>query len=63
MTKDQPKLLILTQVAEDLGIEIKEYLMPGFTDWKDHDQFEAGFALLLKELKVKQKTGKGARRY
>jgi uncharacterized protein YjbI with pentapeptide repeats len=36
--------------AKDLATEIREYYIPDFTAWKDHDAFEAAFARLLQDL-------------
>jgi uncharacterized protein YjbI with pentapeptide repeats len=30
--------------GKDLAVELREYFIPDFSNWKDHDQFEAGFA-------------------
>jgi TIR domain/Pentapeptide repeats (8 copies) len=38
--------------AEDLAAEIRQYHIPDFSNWKDHDSFEAGFARLLRDLKA-----------
>jgi uncharacterized protein YjbI with pentapeptide repeats len=38
--------------AQDLVVEIRENFIPDFSNWKDHDAFEAGFAHLLKDLKT-----------
>ena len=32
--------------------------IPDFSNWKDHDAFEAAFARLLKDLEAKESTGK-----
>ena len=37
---------------KDLAVEIREYFIPDFTNWKDHDAFEAGFKRLLDDLKA-----------
>jgi hypothetical protein len=37
--------------GKDLGVEIREYFIPDFSNWKEHDAFEVGFARLLKDLK------------
>jgi hypothetical protein len=37
--------------AKDLATEIREYYIPDFTAWKDHDAFEAAVARLLRDLK------------
>lgn len=36
--------------AKDLATEIREYYIPDFSQWKDHDAFEAAFARLLRDL-------------
>ena len=36
-------------LGEDLAQEIREYFIPDFSTWKDHDSFEAAFAKLLRE--------------
>jgi hypothetical protein len=44
-------------LAEDLAEEIREYFIPDFSNWNDHDSFEAGFARLLTDLTAgEQKT-------
>jgi TIR domain len=44
-------------LAEDLAAEIRQYFIPDFSNWKDHDSFEAAFARLLKDLKSEESTG------
>ena len=39
-------------LAEDLAEEIREYFIPDFSNWKDHNAFEAGFAHLIRDLKA-----------
>jgi hypothetical protein len=34
----------------DLACEIREYFIPDFSDWKNHDNFETAFSRLLKDL-------------
>jgi hypothetical protein len=36
--------------GKDLAVEIREYHIPDFSDWKSQDSFEAGFAKLLRDL-------------
>jgi hypothetical protein len=36
---------------KDLGVEIREYFIPDFSKWKDHDAFEVAFARLLDDLR------------
>ena len=40
--------------SKDLAVELREYFIPDFSNWKDHDQFEAAFARLLKDLRAEQ---------
>jgi len=37
--------------GKDLATELREYFIPDFSDWKNHDKFEAAFARLLKNLR------------
>jgi uncharacterized protein YjbI with pentapeptide repeats len=37
--------------GKDLAVEVREYFIPDFSMWKDHDTFESGFARLLADLK------------
>jgi hypothetical protein len=39
-------------VGKDSAVEIREYFIPDFSNWKDHDSFEAAFARLLNDLKA-----------
>lgn len=41
-----------TDTKKDLAIEVREYYVPDFTDWKDHDTFEAEFRKLLRDLRA-----------
>ena len=41
-------------LVEDLGAEIRQYFIPDFSNWKDHDSFEAGFARLLRDLRASE---------
>jgi hypothetical protein len=38
--------------GQDLGVELREYFIPDFSRWKEHDQFEASFPRLLTDLKA-----------
>jgi hypothetical protein len=42
-----------------LATEIREYYIPDFTAWKDHDAFEAAFARLLRDLKDTERQPQG----
>jgi hypothetical protein len=37
--------------GKDSAREVREYFIPDFSNWKDHDAFEAAFARLLKDLR------------
>jgi hypothetical protein len=38
--------------GKDLAVELREYFIPNFSNWKDHDQFEVAFSRLLKDLRA-----------
>ena len=38
--------------GKDLATELREYFIPDFSHWKEHDPFEAAFARLLKDLRA-----------
>ena len=38
--------------GKDLAVEVREYFIPDFTNWKDAVAFEAAFARLLRDLKA-----------
>lgn len=40
--------------GKDLAVELREYFIPHFSNWKDHDQFEAAFSRLLKDLRAEE---------
>jgi hypothetical protein len=42
--------------GKDLAIELREYFIPDFSNWKDHDQFEVAFARLLKDLRADERA-------
>ncbi len=37
--------------GKDLGVELREYFIPDFREWKNHDKFESSFKRLLRDLK------------
>lgn len=41
--------------GKDLATELREYYIPDFSNWKDHDAFEVEFAKLLRDLKTTEK--------
>lgn len=38
--------------GKELGVEVREYFIPDFSNWKDHDAFEAAFARLIQDLEA-----------
>jgi uncharacterized protein YjbI with pentapeptide repeats len=40
------------EIGKDLAVEVREYYIPDFSDWKDHNSFETAFGKLLKSLKT-----------
>ena len=40
--------------GKNLAAELREYFIPDFSHWKEHDQFEAAFARLLKDLRAEE---------
>jgi TIR domain/Pentapeptide repeats (8 copies) len=42
--------------GKDLAVEVREYFIPDFSNWKDHDQFEAAFERLLKDLRAEERA-------
>jgi len=41
--------------GKDLAEEVREYFIPDFPNWKDHDEFEKSFGKLLADLKSGKK--------
>ncbi len=41
--------------GQDLGVELRAYFIPDFSNWKDHDAFETAFARLLRDLQAEEK--------
>jgi uncharacterized protein YjbI with pentapeptide repeats len=42
--------------GKDLAEEVRQYFIPDFSNWKDHDQFEAAFARLLQDLRAEERA-------
>jgi len=38
--------------GKGLAVELREYYIPDFSNWKDHDAFEREFAKLLRDLRA-----------
>lgn len=43
------------RTGEDLALEVQRYFIPDFSNWKDHDSFEAAFDRLLRDLRAEEK--------
>ena len=41
--------------GKDLAEEVRQYFIPDFSNWKDHDAFEKSFGKLLADLKSEEK--------
>jgi len=41
--------------GKDLAVELREYYIPDFSNWKSYDAFEAEFAKLLRDLKATER--------
>jgi hypothetical protein len=47
--------------AKDSAIEIREYFVPDFSTWKDHDSYKQAFDRLLRDLKSTETGPKAIR--
>ena len=45
--------------GKDSAVEVREYFIPDFSNWKNHDAFEAAFARLQEDLKTSQPQHRG----
>jgi TIR domain/Pentapeptide repeats (8 copies) len=43
--------------GKDLAVELREYYIPDFSNWKDPDAFEAEFSKLLRDLRATETSG------
>jgi hypothetical protein len=41
-------------IGKDSAREIREYYIPDFSNWKDHDSYQAAFQRLVRDLKAEQ---------
>jgi hypothetical protein len=41
-----------SRTGGDLAEEVRQYFIPDYSDWKDHDAFERAFTRLLRDLKA-----------
>lgn len=44
-----------SDTGKDLAVELREYYIPDFSNWKDHDTFEREFGKLLRDLRAEEK--------
>jgi TIR domain-containing protein/pentapeptide repeat protein len=51
----QEWMCLNSTTGEDLAEEVRSYFIPDFSNWKDHDAFEAAFDRLLRDLKAEEK--------
>jgi hypothetical protein len=42
--------------GKDLAVEVREYFIPDFSNWKGHDAFEGAFSHLLRDFKKADET-------
>ena len=40
--------------GKDLAVEVREYFVPDFSNWKDHDAYQGAFDRLLRDLKAEE---------
>lgn len=43
--------------GEGVAVEVRGYFIPDFSNWKNHDAFEAAFDRLLKDLRAAEGSG------
>jgi hypothetical protein len=46
--------------GKDTAREIREYFIPDFSNWKNHDSYQKAFNRLLKDLRAASNEAKGA---
>jgi len=45
-----------SESGKDLAIEVREYFIPDFSNWKNHDSFEIAFGKLLNDLQAAERS-------
>jgi len=48
-----------TSTGIDLAEEIRQYFIPDFSNWKDHDSYQKAFQRLVKDLKAEARSAAG----
>ena len=46
-------------IGKDMAREVREYFIPDFANWKDHDAYQKGFDRLLRDLQASEEVGEG----
>jgi hypothetical protein len=41
--------------GKDLAVEVREYFLPDFSHWKEHDAYQKAFQRLIRNLKAEEK--------
>ena len=41
-------------LGKDLAVEVREYFVPDFSKWRDHDSYQQAFDRLLRDLKASE---------
>ncbi len=41
-------------LGKDLAVEVREYFVPDFSNWKDHDSYQKAFERLLRDLRTEE---------
>jgi hypothetical protein len=47
-----------SDTGQDLATKVREYFIPDFSNWKDHDSYQAAFQRLLRDLRADQSIQK-----
>ncbi len=47
-----PRPCVDADTGKDIAVEFRKYHIPDFSNWKEHEAFEAAFARLLDDLKA-----------
>jgi hypothetical protein len=47
-------------IGKDSAREIREYFIPDFSNWKDHDAYSKAFERLLRDLKAEKPASAGS---
>ena len=55
--KDIETWKALDDTGKDMAAEIREYFIPDFSNWKDHDSFEAAYERLMQDFKPSPEDG------